>query len=184
MKRIVLLGFAVALSPAAVSAQSPEALIERAVLAAPARLRAEATVLQLNKDGTITVVRQGSNGLMCWDNAGRPGYNSPVDSECSTEANRTRLAENHAIQHSGGTPEEIQARFDALEANKTRAVSQYGSIYYRVRGNTVDEVMPHTTVAVPFATAESTGLPERGGPAALWLMQGGTSYAHFMVSGI
>ena len=184
MKRILFLGLAAALLPAAASAQSSEAAIEKAVLAAPARMQADATVIRLVPDGTIEVLRQGSNGLICWDNEGRPGYERPVDVQCTVEANRARLEQNHAFQSAGGGPEEIQARFDRAEADGTRAVSQFGSIYYRVRGNSLDSLTTHTNVAVPFATGESLGLPERGGPGMLWLMNAGTSGAHLMVSGM
>ena len=184
MKRILFLLAAAAVYPTAVSAQSNDAEIQRAVRAAPARMQAEATVLDLRSDGTIAVLREGSNGLICWDNAGRPGVTRAFDVQCTTEANRARLAQNHAFQSAGGTDEEIQARFAEAEANGTRALSEFGSIYYHMMGDSPEAAGPHTTVAVPGATGQSLGLPERGGPAMLWLMQAGTSSAHLMVSGI
>jgi len=185
MKRILFFALAATLAPAALSAQTPQETIDRAVLAAPARLRADATVLDLKKDGTIGVLRQGKNGLICWNNTGRPGYDTPVDVECTVEANLPRLQENHAFQMAGGSKEEIQARFDKAEKDKTRKVSQYGSIYYRLRGQTLENAMTHTNIAVPFATSASLGgLPDKNGTGMLWLMQPGTSYAHLMVAGM
>jgi hypothetical protein len=182
MKCILL---AAAPLPVEALAQSADAEIQRAVLAAPARQRADATVLSLRPDGSIAVLRQGSNGLICWDNTVRAGYDNPIDSQCTTEANRERLAQNHTFQTAGGTADDIKARFDQAEANGTRAVSQFGSIYYHVTGDTPDALRTHTTVAVPFATGESLGgLPTRGGPALLWLMEAGLSSAHLMVSGM
>ncbi|MEX2581632.1 MAG: hypothetical protein WD766_00025 [Gemmatimonadota bacterium] len=184
MKRILLVLAAAALYPSIASAQSAEAEIQRALLAAPARMRAEATVIDLRPDGTTAILRQGSNGLMCWDNAGRPGVSSPIDVQCSTEGNRARLEQNHAFQAAGGTDEAIQARFAQAEADGTRVQSEFGSIYYHLRGDSPEGLSPHTTVAVPGATGESLGLPERGGAAMLWLMQAGTTSAHLMVSGM
>lgn len=184
MKLVLFFALVAGVFPAAAGAQSTEELIERAVLAAPARMRADASVIQLRPDGTIAVLRQGTNGIMCWDNAGRHGYNTPVDIECTTEANRARLEQNHAFQTAGGTAEEIQARFDRAEADRTRVVSQYGSIYYRIRGRTLETAGTHTNIAVPFATGASLGLPEKSGTAMLWLMNAGTSSAHLMVSGM
>lgn len=184
MKRLlffVLTGAAVL--PGGLAAQSANAEIERAVLAAPARQRAEATVVSLRPDGTLATLRQGSNGMMCWDNTVKTGATT-IDSQCTTEANRERLAQNHQIQSAGGTDEEIDARFAAAEANGTRKLSQFGSIYYHVTGDSPTALRTHTTVAVPNATGQALGLPERGGPAMLWLMEAGTSSAHLMVSGM
>lgn len=186
MKRSILATLAVLALPAALEAQSADVQIERALLAAPARMRADAIVLHLRPDGSTAVIKPGSNGLICWDNTVRANYGSstPVDSQCTTEANRTRLEQNHSFEAPGGSREEIRARFDQAEANRTRASSQFGSIYYHVRGPTPDAVTTHTTVAVPMATGESLGLPERGGAAMLWLMEPGTTAAHLMVSGM
>lgn len=184
MKRGFFLIAAAFIFPAAAAAQSADAVIERAVLAAPERMRADATVLDLRADGTIAVLREGSNGLICWDNAGRPGITNPIDVQCTTAANRDRLAQNHAIISAGENQEEIDARFAEAERNGTRALSEFGSIYYHVMGASPDALRTHTTVAVPNATAESLGLPAQPGPARLWLMDAGTSSAHLMVSGM
>ena len=184
MKRILLVVLAAAALPAAAGAQVTEEAIARAVLAAPARVRADVSVILLNPDGTISVLRQGTNGLMCWNNTGRPGYDTPLDVECTTEENRARLEQNHKIQSAGGTPAEIQARFDEAEAKGTRALSVFGSIYYRLRGNTVDAARTHTTVATPYATGEWLGVSEQSGPGLMYLMEAGTSSAHLLVSGV
>lgn len=184
MKRMLLFGLVLAVSPTVATAQAADPVIERALLAAPAQLRADATVLQLRPDGTIATLREGTNDLICWDNAGRPGYASAVDTQCTVASNRARLEQNHAFQSAGGSPEEIQARFDQAEANGTRALSTFGSIYYRVRGNSLETAANHSTVAVPHATGESLGLPVRGGAGMLWLMEAGTSSAHLMISGM
>ncbi len=72
MKRLLFLPFAAVLLPSALCAQSADAAIERTLLAAPESLRAEATILELRPDGSTAVLRGGSNGLICWDNEGRP----------------------------------------------------------------------------------------------------------------
>jgi hypothetical protein len=184
MKRVLFLLSTTVLLPPAVRAQSTEADIQRALLAAPAAMRAAATVLELRPDGTTAGLRQGTNGLICWDNRGRPGFTDLVDVQCTAEGNRTRLEQNHAFQSAGGTEAEIQARFDRADADGTRATSVFGSIYYHVIGSSLDDYRTHTTVAVPYATKESIGLPTARGPALLWLMEAGTSSAHLMVSGM
>ncbi|MQA92609.1 MAG: hypothetical protein GEU90_20700 [Gemmatimonas sp.] len=184
MKRVLLLLCASAIFPVALEAQDADAEIERALLAAPGRMGAEAMVLQLRSDGTADVLREGSNGLMCWDNVGRPGFDNPVDSQCTTEENRARLEQNHEFLAAGGSEEELEARFADAEADGTRAESVFGSIYYHVMGDSPEAIRTHTTVAVPGATGESLGLPESGGAGMLWLMEPGMTSAHLMVSGM
>ena len=174
MKRLLFLPFTAVLLPSALCAQSADADIERTLLAAPASLRAEATILELRPDGSTAVLRKGSNDLICWDNEGRPGQ--------MAKANRPRLEQNHAFESAGGTVAEILARFERAEADGTRALSVWGSIYYHVYGDSAQDYRNHTVVAVPYATRD-LGFPIARGPAMLWLMEAGTSGAHLMVSG-
>jgi len=182
MKRLLFLPFTAVLLPAALYAQSAGGDIERTLLAAPASLRAEATILELRPDGTTAVLRGGSNGLICWDNEGRPGQMAPLDVQCTVEANRRRLEQNHAFERAGGTVAEILTRFERAEEDGTRALSDWGSIYYHVYGASAQDFRNHTVVAVPYATRD-LGFPIARAPATLWLMEAGSSGAHLMVSG-
>ncbi len=184
MKRTLFVLLAAAALPSVAAAQSPAEEIARAVLAAPANMRAEATVLKLQPDGQTTVLRQVSNGLICWDNRGRAGYDNAIDVQCTTEANRARLEQNHAVQAEGGSEDEVNARFARLDQQGTRAKSVFGSIYYHVMGADMNSLRTHTTVAVPNATGAQLGLPEARAAGMLWLMEAGSSSAHLMVSGM
>jgi len=86
MKRLLFLPFTAVLLPSALCAQSADADIERTLLAAPASLRVEATILELRPDGSTAVLRKGSNDLICWDNEGRPGQMAPFDIQCTAKA--------------------------------------------------------------------------------------------------
>ncbi|MFP3948258.1 MAG: hypothetical protein ACOC8K_03600 [Gemmatimonadota bacterium] len=177
---IAALLLAAVAAPPSASAQSTE--IEQAILAAPGNAGAEATVIRLNDDGSSTVIREGSNGMMCWDSSEHP-YNN-WDSQCTSMENRARVEQNHEFSMAGGTEEEIEARFEEAERNGTRATSEYGSFYFHVVGDAPETARPHTTVAVPGATGESMGgIPTSRRPAGLWLMQAGTSSAHLMMPG-
>jgi len=90
--------------------------------------------------------------------------------------------QNHAFEGAGGTVAEILARFERAEADGTRALSEWGSIYYHVYGDSAQDYRNHTVVAVPYATRD-LGFPIARGPALLWLMEAGTSGTHLMVSG-
>jgi hypothetical protein len=52
-----------------------------------------------------------------------------------------------------------------------------------MNGNDQAGARTHTTIAVPFATTASTGLPENGREGGAWIMDAGTSTAHIMTPG-
>lgn len=175
----LLLALALA-TPTVAAAQSME--IQQAVLAAPGGAGAEATVIHLNDDGSSTVIREGSNGFMCWDSSDH-AYNN-WDSQCTSIENRARVEQNHEFYMAGGSEEEIQARFQEAEENGTREVSEYGSFFFHAVGTSPDNLRMHSNIVVPYATSESMGgIPNSRQPAGLWIMQEGTSSAHLMLPG-
>ncbi len=56
-------------------------------------------------------------------------------------------------------------------------------MWYAVAGPDRERARPesHITIAVPFATAQSTGLPDNGRQGGAWIMNAGTMKAHIMV---
>jgi len=46
-----------------------------------------------------------------------------------------------------------------------------------------DHARIHTTVAVPGATSQSMGLPDKNGSGGIWIMNAGTTTAHLMIPG-
>ncbi len=179
MKRIFLFVCAAWAVPATLNAQSADEEISRAVSAAPARAQADATVISFEADGSIEVLRQGSNGLMCWDDTSEEGFSAT----CTSEENRARAEQNHAFNFSGGTDDEIQAMFDGAERDGSRAVSEFGTMYYHFNGADQASARSHISIVVPFATSESIGLPDTRRSDAAWIMDAGTSTAHLMVPG-
>ena len=73
MKRIILSVLGVLTVSAGADAQSTAQTIERAVLAAPARGRDAAMVIQWNADYTYRTLREGTSQLVCYDRSGDPG---------------------------------------------------------------------------------------------------------------
>ena len=142
MRRVFLLGLVVTALPSALDAQSVDEQIARAVMAAPANLQADAAVITFDESGEIVVVREGSNGLMCWDSSNEPGRQGIFNAQCTSELNRPRVKQNHQFSHAGGTPEEIQALFDRAEEDGTRELPVYGTMYYHWIGE--EDGRPHT----------------------------------------
>ena len=71
--------------------------------------------------------------------------------------------------------------FEAAEKDGTRKVAEFGTGYYSLAGNDQASARPHVTIAVPFATTESIGLPSEPSASSAWLMTAGTSGAHIMI---
>jgi len=183
-KTQTILGLLAMLATPIVSpAQDTDDEIAKAVLAAPAALQANAIVIRLAADGTHTVLREGSNGLICWDRSDEPTRAFSV--QCTSEENLPRVKQNRVWSMSGQSADDLRATREAAEADGTREVSKFGSAYYSLSGEDADSANLHTTIAVPFATSDSLGLPDQGSytGAGTWVMEAGTSAAHIMLPG-
>ena len=179
MKRTALFVFGVLAASTHLLAQAPADPIATAVLAAPANLREGATVIKWKSDYTYDTLRKGTNRLVCFDKSGMPG-NQPFSIECTSLGNLDRVAQNLKIEAMG---DKKQAAFDAAEKDGTRVKPEYGSVYYHLMGADREHTRTHMTVALPGATAQSTGLPDNPKQGGVWIMNAGTTTAHLMVPG-
>jgi hypothetical protein len=159
-----------------------QADVDRAVLAAPAQLRAQATVIKWNPaDWTYATLRKGTNTIVCFDKSGLPGQ-LPFSIECTMMGNMARAAQNMKFETIADRPAR-QAAIDAAEKDGTRAKPEFGSVWYHLMGQAQDSARTHFTVAVPGATTASMGLPDSGRGGGVWIMNAGTSTAHLMIPG-
>ncbi len=184
--RLALALCGLVVTPVASWAQSGDDEIARAVLAAPAAMAADAMVVHFAADGSHEVLREGSNGLVCYDRSNEPGRDFAV--QCTSVENLARAAQTHRVRMSGSNADEVRAMLEAAEADGTREAPKFGSIWYSLNGQDQASVTPHQahlTIAVPFATTETLNLPSEGSytKAGSWIMQAGTSAAHLMIPG-
>jgi len=182
MKRILMIVSAAAALAVNLMAQAPDqAAIDKALLAAPAQLKAAATVVKWKPDFTYETLKKGTNRLVCYDKSGQPGQ-QPFMVECTSIANLDRAAQNMKLE---AIPDKkaSQAAFDAAEKDGTRAKPEFGSVWYHVMGADPEHTRTHMTIAVPFATNKTLGLPESGAQGGVWIMNAGTSTAHLMTPG-
>ena len=184
MTRTLLITLALLLAAPAVStAQSDADVIAKATLAAPQRLRDDAGVVRWDANGNRVVVRESGNGLVCWDRSDVPGT-ADFAVQCSAEANLPRFEQNrHFALEAGDDADARRAMMDEAEANGTRVLAQFGTVWYSVSGGDQASANPHMTIAVPNATADSLDLPAERRSDSVWIMQAGTSSAHLMVPG-
>jgi hypothetical protein len=183
MRRMVLIALGVAAIATAVAAQAPAPAegIDKALLAAPRQQKEGAMVIKWKPDFTYDTLRPGTNRLVCYDQSGLP-TEQPFSVQCTSVANLDRVAQNLKYEAEPDR-EKRKAMIDAAEKNGTRAKPEFGSVWYHLRGPSRDQARPHTTVAVPGATAASMGLPDNNKQGGVWIMNAGTSTAHLMIPG-
>ena len=163
-------------------AQTDAELIERALMAAPARARDAVGVIKWNDDHTYETLREGTSPLVCFDRSGQLG--EPAFSvHCTSQANLPRAAQNRMYAAESADEEALRARHQAAEQDGSRIAPEFGSLFISMRGQDAESANRHTTIAVPGATGESLGLPENPNAGGAWIMQAGSSYAHIMIPG-
>ena len=156
--------------------------VDKALIAAPAALRNQATVIKWKSDFTYDTLRKGTNGLVCYDRSGFP-LQPPFAVQCTSLANLPREAQNLKAEATGDRSKS-EAMLKAMDQDGTRAKPEFGSIWYHVSGPDQDHPSPHeVTIAVPGATQASLGLPEQRRENGAWIMNAGTSTAHIMIPG-
>ena len=101
MKRIILAVVGVLTVSTGTDAQSTAQMIERALLAAPARGRDAVTVVKWNADYSYETLREGTNQMVCYDRSGDPGQR-PFAVQCTVLGNLDRVAQNRRFAAEGG----------------------------------------------------------------------------------
>ena len=171
--------------------ETDEALVAASLMAAPAESREECTVIGYNMAGEFVTFREGTNEfIVLTDDPKRDGFNAA----CYHKSLEPFMARGRALKAEGKTGVEI---FDIREAEAragTLDMGEPGSTLHLYFGpettydpetSKVDGAKYRYVVYLPFATAESTGLPETPvGRNHPWIMDPGTHKAHIMISPI
>ncbi len=166
-----------------------EGQIAAAVQAAPEDLRADATVMGFDATGNLITLREGSNKLICLaDDPNRGGFSVA----CYHTDLEPFMARGRALRAEGKTGAEIfQTREEEAKAGTLPMPEKPVTLHllegpegrYNAETGLVENANYRYVVYIPWATAESTGLPLApvvpGGP---WLMDPGTHRAHIMIS--
>lgn len=159
-----------------------QADVDKALIAAPASQKDQATVIRWKPDFTYETLRKGTNRLVCYDRSGFP-LQQPFSVQCTSVANLDRVAQNLKAQATGDK-DKSEAMLAVMEKDGTRVKPEYGSLWHSVAGPDRDHARPHhSMIAVPGATTQSTGLPENPRQGGAWIMNAGTSTAHIMLPG-
>ena len=182
MKRIVLTVLSVVVVSPSAYAQTTADMLERALAAAPRRASEGAAVIKWHPDHTYETLKAGTNRLVCYDRSDERGR-QPFAVQCTSVANLGRVAQNRRFRAESTDADAERALVGAAEANGTRVKPEYGSVWISMDGPDQASARIHTTIAVPGATTESTGLPDNRKQGGAWIMNAGTTTAHIMTPG-
>ena len=185
----VLALFCCAASLSAQDVPSKEVQIATAVLAAPEGLREKAMVYGYSEKGDFVVLRNGSNEMVCLaDDPKQPG----LSVSCYHKDLEPFMARGRDLKKEGKSFQEIfDIREEEVKSKKLAMPSQPTSLFVfsskdenfdRNSGNVKDGNLRYV-VYIPWATAESTGLPLKPeAPGMPWIMDPGTHRAHIMIN--
>jgi hypothetical protein len=192
MRNITLLLPALIFSTACISQTKPpsaEVQIKTALLAAPAAKRDSATVYGYSENNELVVLRKGTNEIICV-------ADDPSQAEFSVASYHKDLQpfmeRGRALRKMGRTHQEIfdlrekEAKSGELSMPKqptTLVVVSAKDADYNKNTGEVKNAYMRSVVYIPYATAESTGLPLKPeAPGMPWIMHPGTHGAHIMIN--
>lgn len=165
---------------------SKEAQIAAALTAAPVDRRDGARVLGYDANGRITVLREGSNDLICLaDNPAVEGF----EADCYHSSLEPFMARGRELAEQN-VPGADRNRIRYEEADNGRlAMPDVPAMLYIVSGGgfdaatgTVAQEYRRQVIYIPYATAESTGLSPQASSTEPWIMFPGTAGAHIMIT--
>jgi hypothetical protein len=168
---------------------SADIQIKSALLAAPQEQKENATVMGFSPKGDLIVLRKGTNGMICLaDDPAQKGFNA----SCYHQDLEPFMARGRELKKEGKSFQEVfDIREQEAKAGKLKMPKQPATLY--VYSTSDEKYNPATgelqdgylryVIYIPYATAESTGLPLKpefaGQP---WIMDPGTHRAHIMIN--
>lgn len=193
MKTAFLTAFLLPLAFAAL-AQTPtvppaDVQIKTAVMAAPADKQADATVYGYSDKNEFAVLRKGTNELICLaDDPAQKG----LSVSCYHRDLEPFMKRGRELKQQGKKPDEIlKTREEETKAKKLMMPANPSSLFvytakdenYNPATGEVKDGYLRSVVYIPYATAESTGLPLKpAAPGMPWIMDPGTHRAHIMIN--
>lgn len=189
MKFQLLISFFGLCITAVAQTPSTEIQIKTAILAAPEEDRAGAMVYGYNDKNEFIVLRKGTNEMVCL--ADDPAQNG-LNVSCYHKDLEPFMERGRVLKKDGKTTQEIfDMREAEVKAGKLKMPKNPASLfvysadedkYNKATGEVTNGYLRYV-IYIPYATAESTGLPLKPDVAGMpWLMDPGTHRAHIMIS--
>ena len=120
-----------------------QADVDKALLAAPANLKDQATVIKWKPDFTYDTLRKGTNRMVCFDRSGLSAAAGVLGRVHQHRQPGARGAE-HEDRGGSGDRAKTQALLDAAEKDGTRVKPEFGSVWYHLMGADKDRLRGRT----------------------------------------
>ncbi|MBS1682027.1 MAG: hypothetical protein JST48_09960 [Bacteroidetes bacterium] len=167
----------------------PEVQIKTALLAASEDAKDKAMVYGYSPNGDFIVLRKGENEMVCLaDDPGTPGLNV----SCYHKSLDPFMARGRELKKAGKKFQEIfDIREQEVKSGKLMMPKQPTTLFvytadkenYNAATGEVKDGYLRSVIYIPYATAESTGLPTKPiAPGIPWIMDPGTHRAHVMIN--
>src|SRR5690349_1912922 len=168
---------------------SPEIQIKTALLAAPENKRDSATVYGYSQNNELVILKQGTNELICIaDDPSQPEFSVA----CYHKDLHPFMQRGRDLRKEGKNNQEVfderekEAKSGQLVMPKqptTLIVVSAKDADFNKNTGEVKNTYMRSVVYIPYATAESTGLPLKPeAPGMPWIMNPGTHGAHIMIN--
>jgi hypothetical protein len=169
--------------------QDSKSIINLALMAAPAELKDDASVYSLSPKGELVVVRTGKNDLVCIaDDPKQAGLHvSCYQRELEPFMTRGRQLKTEGKNHQ----DVFDIREKEVKEGKLKMPKNPSALYvytakdgqFNAQTGEVSKGYLRYVIYIPYATAESTGLPlAPSAPGMPWIMDPGTHRAHIMIN--
>ncbi|MBI1769036.1 MAG: hypothetical protein HY015_00320 [Bacteroidetes bacterium] len=167
---------------------STEVQIKTALLAAPEESKDKAMVYGYSPSGEFIVLRKGENELVCL--ADDPAQQD-LNVSCYHKSLDPFMARGRELKKEGKKRQEIfDIREQEVKSGKLIMPKQPATLFvfsadkekYNPATGEVQDGYLRYVIYMPYATAESTGLPTKPTAAGMpWIMDPGTHRAHVMI---
>ena len=186
--KLILLLLSVASSAFAQTVPSQEVQIKTALLACPDESKDKAMIYGYSPTGDFIVLRQGTNEMVCLaDDPNQPG----LSVSCYHKSLDPFMARGRELKKEGKKFQEVfNLREQEVKSGKlimpknpaTLLIYTADKEKYNPLTGEVQDGYERSVIYIPYATAESTGLPTKPiAPGLPWIMDPGTHRAHIMI---
>ena len=189
MKACLFVSFLFAGLTAVAQIPSPEVQIKLATLAAPAEMRDKALVYGYNQKGELVVLRKGENEMIC---LGDDPNQAGLSVSCYHKDLEPFMARGRELKKEGKKNDEVfTIREQEVKAGKLIMPKSPSTLYvYSAKDDQYDKTTGEVkdgylryVIYIPYATAESTGIPlQPSTPGMPLIMDPGTHRAHIMIN--
>lgn len=163
--------------------------IKWALLAAPEEKREGSTVYGYGPDGQLVLLRKGTNEMIC---VADDPKTADLSVACYVKELDPFMQRGRELRKQGIENQDLfDQREKEVKENKLQMPKQPAALYvYSAKDADIDAATGEIkngylryVVYIPYATAASTGLPEKPSAKGMpWIMHAGTHGAHIMIN--